>query len=327
MTMPVFGTLEQIDPKSLFVSEPQGFTPWLEANIGLLNAALGLEIEVRKREQAVGAFSVDLYGAEIGSGRPVIIENQLTTTDHDHMGKLLTYAGGLDAQIVVWVAPLFRDEHRKAIDWLNAHTTEEAQFFAVETSFVRIGTSEAAPLFRVVAQPSEWRPSGASAGSNGAPTERRLKYFGFFEDLLVRLHDVDPGFTSRKNGVYDSWMGFGSGRTGFPINAAFVSGNRFRVELYIDVEDQAANKAAIASLQQDAASIQAEIDEPLHWDPLPNRRAARVYVEQPHGIDSDDEMLESLKDWAVTYLRRFKTVFSPRVQKLMFAAPMAEADE
>ena len=122
--------IEKVDLRAVWPDEADDFTLWLQDNIDQLGAALGMDIEVQEREAAVGRFSLDLL-AQDGNGRPVIIENQLEATDHDHLGKLLTYAGGHDAEVIVWIAKEFRDEHRAALDFLNSRTGEDTEFFGV----------------------------------------------------------------------------------------------------------------------------------------------------------------------------------------------------
>ena len=173
------GTLtREKDLRSVWEHEANDFTPWLQDHIDLLGEALGLDIEVEGREGEVGGFSVDLYGKETGTGRTVIIENQLDQSNHDHLGKLLTYAGGRDARIAVWVAPTIRDEHLETIHWLNSQTGEGTDFFAVEIELFRIGKSKLAPHFNVVARPR--------ANLTRQPTA----YYEFHADLLRLLKEA-----------------------------------------------------------------------------------------------------------------------------------------
>jgi hypothetical protein len=123
------GKLVRLDPRTVWPNEPRDFTPWLQQNIDLLSAAIGVDIQLAEREVAVGDFSADLVGEEPGSNRVVIIENQLERTNHDHLGKLLTYAAGKAGGVIIWVAPEIRPEHRNALDWLNNATQGNIDFF------------------------------------------------------------------------------------------------------------------------------------------------------------------------------------------------------
>jgi hypothetical protein len=316
------GRITAKNPKDAWPTEARHFTPWLADNLALLNEALGLEIELVGREERVGDFAVDIFGKEVGSGHEVIIENQLEATDHSHLGQLLTYAAGLEAKIVVWISPQFREEHRQALDWLNAHSTESVSFFGVQIELLQIGDSLPAPRFNVVVQPSEWQEQVSGRGKREF-SKRQIAYHEFFTDLLNRLKARSPGFTTSSRVGYDSWMAFGSGRSGFGFNPSFAvaGGNQFRVELYIDVGDHQLNKSAFDELYAAREAIENEIEEPLTWQRLDEKRACRAFVYQDASIDSSPDTLEQLKDWAVERLIRFKEVFGPRVNNLRIQLP------
>ena len=122
--MPEFGELKPVDIRELWPNEAHHFTPWLADNIERLGEAVGMDLEILAREAEVGDFSLDLLAKDLGSGRNVVIENQFGATDHDHLGKLLTYAAGVDAVAVIWLTETVREEHREAIEWLNRRTED-----------------------------------------------------------------------------------------------------------------------------------------------------------------------------------------------------------
>ena len=153
------GKLKEIkDLRKVWPHEALDFTPWLaeEDNLALLADAVGLEITIDETESSVGDFNVDIYATETGTDRKIIIENQLEDTNHDHLGKLITYASGKSADIVIWVVKRAREEHRAAIEWLNNHTDENIAFFLVEIKLYQIGTSDIAVKFEVVEKPNDW---------------------------------------------------------------------------------------------------------------------------------------------------------------------------
>ncbi len=138
---PSFGLnhLSRIDARDVWKHEAAEFTPWLLEHIDELNEAAGLEIELSGREERVGHFAVDLFGRDVQTGHPAIIENQLDITDHQHLGQLLTYAAGLKAGTIIWIAPKFREEHREALAWLNEISPPDVSFFGVELEVLEIG--------------------------------------------------------------------------------------------------------------------------------------------------------------------------------------------
>ena len=151
------GKLEEVqDLRSVWPNEAKDFTPWLSSNISRLGETLGIDIDVEETESAVGDFNVDIFAVDADTGKKIIIENQLEATDHDHLGKLITYASGKAADLVIWVVKKARDEHKAAIEWLNNHTTEDIGFILCEIKLYRIGDSAIAPSFVVIEKPNDW---------------------------------------------------------------------------------------------------------------------------------------------------------------------------
>lgn len=155
---PKLGKIEKVNVRDVWPHEALNFTKWLaeEENLSLLGDACSIELELIEKESSVGSFAVDIFAQEVGSERKVIIENQLEDTNHDHLGKIITYASGKDAGVVIWIVAHARDEHRRAIEWLNEHTDSDCAFFLVEIEVWRIGDSARAPRFNVVESPNEW---------------------------------------------------------------------------------------------------------------------------------------------------------------------------
>lgn len=154
----LLGRLEKAELRQAWNNEAGDFTPWLAEpdNLVLLGEAVGLELELEAQEKNVGPFRADILCKDTLTGNWVLIENQLERTDHLHLGQLLTYAAGLKAVTIVWIAERFTDEHRVALDWLNEITNETINFFGLEIELWRIGDSPMAPKFNVVSQPNDW---------------------------------------------------------------------------------------------------------------------------------------------------------------------------
>lgn len=231
------GKLEHLDPRKIWKNEAADFTPWLADHIDLLGEALGFDLQLEQSEAAVGDFSCDILAREVGTNRPVIIENQLERTDHGHLGQLLTYAGGLDAAIVVWISPEIRDEHRKALDWLNRHTDDQVDFFGVSLEAIRIDDSKPAVQFTLVALPNDW---GKTRFEKKGVSERGMIYKEFFQALIDELRK--KSFTNAKTAQPQSWYAFSSGVSGIVYGIAF-STQGLRSELYIDMGNKERNKA------------------------------------------------------------------------------------
>ncbi|HEY3912662.1 MAG TPA: DUF4268 domain-containing protein [Stellaceae bacterium] len=264
----VLGKLEYLDPRSLWKNEASNFTPWLADHLRLLEEALGLdEIELVRTEQAVGDFSCDIEAREVRTDRRVIIENQLGQTDHKHLGQLLTYAGGLDAAVIVWISPDIREEHRQALDWLNRHTGEQLNFFGVQLEAIRIDASKPAIQFRPVAFPNEW---GKAQAHETTISERDLIYKKFFQSILDELRE-EHRFTNAKTAQPQPWYALSSGVSGFKYGVAFQRGyKRLQTELYIDTRSRERNKAIFDWFFARKPKIEAEMSECLEWEELPS---------------------------------------------------------
>ena len=186
------GRLTSVGLREAWSSEAQDFTPWLAKpdNLALLGDTLDLELEVDTVEKPVGPYRADILCREVGSDRLVLIENQIEATDHRHLGQLLTYAAGLDTAVICWLAQRFTDEHRAVLDWLNEITDDRFAFFGVEIELWRIGQSQPAPRFSVIAKPNEWRRAvakGANQVRNAEPVGidvNRVAYWSEFEHAL-----------------------------------------------------------------------------------------------------------------------------------------------
>jgi hypothetical protein len=267
------GKLEQVDPRTLWDTEPGDFTPWLAKNIELLAEELGLDLELLQVEKPVGDFSCDILARDTGRDRPVIIENQLEATDHRHLGQLLTYASGLDAAVVVWISPEIREEHRQALDWLNRHTDEGVDFFGVALEVVRIDDSKPAVHFKLAAAPNAWTKKIVATGA-GEVTERQIQYQDFFQAVIDELREKHQ-FTNAQVAQPTNWYAFSSGTRGLTWNGSFASRDRLRAEFYIDVRDTEKNKAIFDKLFSKKAEIELKTG-PLDWERLDQKRASRI---------------------------------------------------
>lgn len=204
------------DLREVWKNESADFTPWLskEENLSLLGETIGIDITLEEKESNVGDFSVDIFAKEEGTGRNIIIENQLEDTNHDHLGKIITYASGKNAQIIIWIVRRARDEHRNAIEWLNNHTDDSLAFFLIEIELWKIGDSQPAAKFNIVEQPNEWLKTMKAQESMKPADKIKIAFWSAFKDYCLSLPSFD--FSLRKPST-NHWYNFAIGKGGFYI--------------------------------------------------------------------------------------------------------------
>lgn len=188
------------DLRSVWPHEAKDFTKWMtqEENLALLSDAIDIDLEMEGRESSVGSFNVDIYAREAATNRKVIIENQLEDTNHDHLGKLITYASGKGAEVIVWVVKRARDEHRQAIEWLNQHTDSNIGFFLLEIELWQIGESLKAPRFNVVERPNDWTKTMKTIEGLSNTNLLQLDFWTSFNDAVSQNEKFTQSFRTRK---------------------------------------------------------------------------------------------------------------------------------
>ncbi|WP_129641259.1 DUF4268 domain-containing protein [Peristeroidobacter agariperforans] len=304
--------LRRLNLREIWAKEAGDFTPWLADNIEELGAALGMELELEAREASVGDFSLDLLAKDLGSGRAVVIENQLTQTDHDHLGKLLTYAAGFGAAVVIWVAETIREEHRQALEWLNQRTDTETEFFGVVVEVLKIDESNPAYDFRPVVFPNEWQKTKRSQSAGRISTKGEA-YRQYYQTLIDELREKYK-FTGARIAQPQNWYTFSAGTSGVPVSAVFAGDGTARVELYIDLGAVEENKALFDWLRNQKDSIEGQFGFPLAWERLDGKQACRIYVSRSGSIESSMEELEQVRQWQIEKLLLFKKIFAPLVK-------------
>lgn len=317
MTTPNLAKIERInDLRHAWPNEAQDFTPWLAENIADLGEALGMDLELQQTEAPVGSYSLDILATDLNQNRPVIIENQLESTDHRHLGQLLTYAAGYDANVIVWLTQDFGDEHRQALDWLNQRTDENTQFFGVVVELWRIGDSLPAPHFNLIATPNDWRKETAKTGGGTYQvTERSEKYRAFFQVLIDNLRE-EHKFTRAQKALPQNYYIFASGYRGFRYWARFTDNRQVRIDLRIEFSERERNLALLANLEQSKEQIEREFGQQFEWDQLEGSRFCRIALTRPGSIDDDADTLAEIQDWMVENLLKFKAVFGPKLAEL-----------
>ncbi len=229
------GQMKRVPLRDIWPHEAHNFTNWLaeDDNLAILGNACSLELERIETESAVGAFSADIFAEEPGSGRRVVIENQLEETDHSHLGQIITYASGKDANVVIWVVARARDEHRHAVEWLNQHTDSECGFFLVEIEVYRIGDSAPAPRFNVVEAPNDWAKAEKAKEEITGTKLIRLDYWREYRELA--LADTEfMKYMKPQSAHAQNWSTVTVGRSDLRIQLkALVSREEIVSELYV----------------------------------------------------------------------------------------------
>jgi hypothetical protein len=307
--MQEFGVIKKLSLRDIWPKEAVDFTPWLAQNLQALGGALGMDLERRAIEAPVGDFSLDILAHHLGRDCPVIIENQLNATNHDHLGKLLTYASGYNAGVIIWIAQEIREEHRQAIDWLNQHTDESIEFYGVVIEVIRIDNSRPAYNFKIIASPNEWRKTNIATASTSLSSGRGELYRKFFQDLIDILRD-QHAFTKARKGLSQSWYTFPSRVRGVFYGASFAIDQRIRCEIYIDRGEAIENKAVFDYLLQSRTNLETAFGEPLTWERLDNKRACRIAIYRPGSIEDSSQTLEEIRAWMIDHLLKLKQTFT-----------------
>jgi hypothetical protein len=319
------GRLQPVDLRDFWEDEARQFTPWLALpeNMKLLGEAIGIELEFEATESRVGIFKADIVAKEVGTDDRVIIENQLQRTDHDHLGKLLTYAAGLGAKVVVWVADEISDDHRRALDWLNEITGESFSFFALEIELWRINDSVPAPKFNLVCRPNDWAKSLKGTDAVGEPTETKLLQLEFWSAFVEYGKRMGSSVSFRKPRA-QNWYSLAVGRAGF--NLSLLANTRLRrigCELYIRHPQH--SKKAFAMLLAQKAEVQSELGQ-LDWQELPHRRDCRI-VQYHAGDIEDRNQWQDQHAWLLDRLEAFRRTFADRVRALDLREDDNEPDD
>ena len=306
-------SLEEVPLREVWRDEARDFTPWLAADPDHLGKALHMDLELEGAEVPVGPFSADVVLRDTNTGQRVVVENLLETTDHDHLGKLITYAAGLEAHWAVLVAKEFRPEHRTALTWLNSLADEGSGFFGIEVHAVRIGDSRPAVQLRVVVEPDDFSRQARTQAS--AVSEVNARYAEWWAEFLPVLKEAHPGW-SNAQAAPRSYMSFPSGRSGityglsfaYPIGATNYS---LRADVYIDD-----GEAVYPKLVDQRPDIESACDLELQWEPLERAKASRIAVYLDPVDPADRDSWPRYRDWAVKTLGELRRAFSTPINDL-----------
>ncbi len=298
------GKIKRIhDLRMIWPHEANSFTKWLakEENLSKLGEDIGIDLVLEERESSVGNFSVDIFANEESTGRKVIIENQLEDTDHDHLGKLITYASGKGAEVIVWVVKRALDEHRQAIEWLNQHTDTSLGFFLVEIELWQIDDSAIAPKFNVIERPNDWAKQMKNSENLSDRKQMLLKFWNGFNDYIAKSDIFKNDFTIRK-AQPDHWYDLSVGNSSYHI-CMTISAQKKRLSCGVYIPD---NKDLFHTFEDNKDIFQKEFGEDGDWKEA--AKATRIVIYK--GFDPYNETKwEEAYAWFVENAIKTKRVF------------------
>jgi hypothetical protein len=319
------GRLSKVELRDIWTSEATDFTPWLARpeNLAVLAETLGIDLQLEAQERAVGPFRADILCKDIGTNAWVLVENQLERTDHIHLGQLLTYASGLEAVTIVWIAARFIDEHRSTLDWLNKITDESFRFFGLEVELWRIGDSPAAPKFNIISKPNDWSRAvshAARAIDEAELSETRVTQLAYWAALHVALNAANGAISGNRKPQPQSWMAYRVGRTDFNLEAATTRQKRqIRVVLYLKGENA---KSYFHLLSKQKSEIEAQLGYALDWEEMPTKQDCRI-GSTLNNVDPEDRAdWPRQHEWMTNRLNQMHRVFTSRLRTLDLNGPL-----
>ena len=307
-----FGEIKKVNIREIWKHEQYDFTPWLaeEDNANKLAECLGLEFKVEGVEVSVGPYSADML-AKDSSGQYVIIENQYGKTNHDHLGKLITYSSFLGAGIIIWIAECFTEEHQRAIDWLNDNTNEDLSFYGVMLELWQIDNSRPSLRFNVVSHPTITKQANLVKRNISSSTlgMTRLEFWTMFRECLLAQKIVPSAQTAKPKSSFDITLG----RTDIYLSALCNhSDNRIGVRLCVRLEN---SEDAINQLLQKKDYIESKIGEKLLWNPNPDNKHKTIDIYKDINFD-DKSKWPQYCDWMVSQVAKFRETFIPIIKQL-----------
>lgn len=281
-------------------------------NIEELSNIIGVDLEVEGTEIFIGNYKADIIAKDISNNKNVIIENQLEKTNHDHLGKIITYASGINASIIIWISKEVTEEHRKAIDWLNENTGEDISFFGIEIELWKIGESLPAPRFNIICRPNEWTKNSTNISKNKNLSKTKslqLEFWNYLSDYFNKQNT----FLSLRTPGPKHWYSISIGKSKFHLSLT-VNTVRKRIgcELYMRGEKA---KEAYSQLEDMKEQIETELETPINWEELPEGQDSRIILYEDGDLNNKDDW-EGMVAWFKIWSEGFYNVFSPKVKAL-----------
>ena len=302
--------LDEVDLRLVWPNEAQDFTPWLASNPEHLGELIGIDLELEGEEMPVGRYSADIVFRDASTGDRIVVENWLEPTDHDHLGKLITYASGLQATYGVLVAREFRPEHRSALAWLNSISKTGTGFFGIEVHAVQIADSPTAVKLDVVVEPDDWSREVSVAVEL---SEGMARYRDWWSEFLPAFHARYPGWSNATKPQAQGWMNFPARKSYIQYTLTWTSGSSplgyaLRVELYMD--DGARFYPHLSKHRQE---IDDAINGDLQWEELPDSKASRLALYLDPAEPSDRDHWPQYREWGLKTLGHMREVLQQYV--------------
>ncbi len=305
------GRLKEIDIRKVWSHEQYGFSKWLatESNIQELGNVLNLSLTDVETEKSVGNYRCDILCRDELTGKAVLIENQLEATNHDHLGKIITYASGLEAAVIVWIVGEAREEHASAIEWLNKHTDEEVAFFLVEIHVYAIGDSLPAPQFQIIQQPNDFAKTAKALAHKGSLTETESRRIEFWTRLNDEIDNRGKPFNKHKASS-DHWYNVAVGSSQCQISIELVNKDH-RIRVSMEIAD---NKELFDTFKEHEEEIETTVGEKLNWYRMDGKKASVISTYIP-GLDFEkQDNYPELMNEIIRKVLLFKKAFAPYIQ-------------
>lgn len=309
------GRLEKLDLRTFWKREATDFTPWLaaEENIQLLSETIGIELEVQSQEESVGPFSADILCKDTIHDHFVLIENQLERTDHTHLGQLMTYAAGLDAVTIIWIAQKFTDEHRAALDWLNRITDDTFTFFGIEIELYKIGDSAPAPMFNLVSKPNDWTKQVKKSASSQPVTDTKLLQQEYWKGLKDFMEEK-KSLVKMQNPLPQNWTNIAIGKSNFYLSPSVNSKDK-SINIWLNIMGEEAKENFDKLYETTYESSLLEVHKDLIWDRMDGRKMCAVTLKLSADFSNRNDWKNQF-DWFKDNLERFTQFFKPKIAKL-----------
>ncbi|MCA8835400.1 MAG: DUF4268 domain-containing protein [Proteobacteria bacterium] len=314
------GDLITMKLTDIWETEDKDFTPWLveDKNLELLGKAIGIDLDFEESEKYVGPFRADILCKNMDDDSWVVIENQFGKTDHKHLGQLLTYAAGLKAATIVWIAAKFKKEHYDALKQLNKITDENFRFFGVEVEIWKIDDSKPAVKFNVVLHSDKWSKRSSRTArkiSGGGKTKVEMMQHKYWQHLVKYLSNQNSKLKPQTPIPWPAQrFSLGKGGTGI-VAKIYTRKKRLAVEIDLNHSDH--SKAVFHLLMKDKEAIERELgaDFNLEWQELPEQTRSRIDVYKD-ADPADDKDWENQHAWFKETVEKFDSAFRGRIKNI-----------